>query len=156
MKKLLLMAAVAVFSISGFAQTGEKSVLVKGGYQTEFERFGLGVEGRYGLTDNFRVAPDVIFLIPNNHTTGLYVNANLHYTFPLQDNLTLYPLAGIAMANNRVSFAGESWRDTDFGLNLGAGVDYNLDSNSYVNVEFRYTFIDPDYALFTVGYGIKF
>lgn len=45
MKKLLLVLVLAGLSIGAFSQSGSKSVLVKAGYQTDYERFGLGVEG---------------------------------------------------------------------------------------------------------------
>lgn len=142
--------------MSANAQTGSKSLLLKAGYQTDYERFGLGVEGRYNITDNIRLAPDVTFYFPNNHLTGLDINVNAHYVFNIQDNLSVYPLAGIGMVNNRFSYKGESIGHTDFGFNLGAGVSYDISGNSFVNFDFKYSFQDVDCASFMFGYGIKF
>lgn len=156
MKKLLLIIAFAIFSVSSYAQIGDKQALVKAGYQTKSKRFGIGAEGRYFLTENIRLAPDVIFFFPKNHTTGLDINVNLHYVFPLQDGLSIYPLAGVNMANNRFSYNGFSNSATDFGFNIGGGLDYNLSETNFVNAQFQYTFSDRDCALFTIGYGFKF
>lgn len=156
MKKLLLIVALVAICMGANAQTGEKSLMLKMGYQTDYKRFGLGAEGRYNITDNIRLAPDVLFFFPNNHTTGLDINVNAHYVFDIQDGLSLYPLAGIGVINNRFSHAGHSNGSTDFGFNLGAGASYDLSGNSYVNFDFKYTFQDVDCASFMFGYGFKF
>ncbi|GHV14230.1 hypothetical protein FACS1894179_02520 [Bacteroidia bacterium] len=145
------------------AQTGTKSLLLKAGYQTDYKRFGLGLEGRYNITDNIRLAPDVTFFFPKSNTTGLDINLNAHYVFEVQDGLSIYPLAGIGVINNRVSSVDlgggvktESHGMTDFGFNLGAGASYDLSDNSYANFEFKYTFQDWDCATIMVGYGVRF
>lgn len=156
MKKLLLIVALIVVSMSAYSQTGTKSLMLKAGYQTDYKRFGLGVEGRYNITENIRLAPDVTFFFPNDHLTGLDINVNAHYVFNIQDGLSLYPLAGIGVINNRFSYQGYSNGSTDFGFNLGAGASYDLSDNSYVNFEFKYTFQDWDCASVMVGYGFRF
>ena len=158
MKKLFL-ALFMLVSVATFAQTGSKSVLIKAGYQTEAKRFGLGAEGRYSFTENLRLAPDLTFFFPKNHVTGLDVNVNLHYVLPIQDGLSLYPLAGLNMTNNRFSYQGFSDSSTGFGLNLGFGASYDVASNGYLNAEMKYIFNDSDHkdnAVFMLGYGIRF
>lgn len=154
-RSLLLIALVAIF-MGAQAQIGTKSLMLKAGYQTDYERFGMGLEGRYNVTDNIRIAPDILFFFPNNHLTGLDINVNAHYVFDVQDGFSVYPLAGIGAINNRLSFAGESKGFTDFGFNLGAGASYDVTSNSFLNFEFKYTFQDVDCASIMVGYGVRF
>lgn len=158
MKKVLLgIVLAAVFSLGIQAQTGSKAIMPKLGYQTEAKRFGLGVEGRYFFTDNIRVAPGLTFLFPKNHVTGLDVDINVHYVFPIQSGFSVYPFIGGAMLNNRFSYSGESASFTDFGFNIGAGAQYDVTDNGYVNFEFKYTFVDgTDPAYFMLGYGIRF
>lgn len=57
MKKVLFVFMFALLAIGVQAQQGSKAIMPKLGYQTEFERLGLGVEGRYFLTNNIRIAP---------------------------------------------------------------------------------------------------
>jgi outer membrane protein X len=115
------------------------------------------VEGRYFLTDNIRLAPGLTFLLPKNHITGLDVDVNVHYVFPLQSGFSVYPFIGGAMLNNRISFEGFSDKGTDFGFNIGAGAQYDITDNGYLNLEFKYTFVDgQDPAYIMLGYGIKF
>ncbi|MDR2956296.1 MAG: porin family protein [Prevotella sp.] len=157
MKKLFLIAAIAVFSFGAYAQTGTMEIMPKLGYQTEFKRALLGVEGRYYLDNNIRLAPDVSVLFPNNRITGLDVNLNVHYTIPLGNDFTFYPLVGGAMLNNRWSpKEGDANSWTDFGLSVGAGIQYQLYGYGYLNFEFRYTIIEgKDPAYFMLGYAIR-
>ena len=83
MKKLFLSAMIALASMGMNAQTvkGEGSLLGNIGYQTNYERFGLGVQGRYAIANKLRIAPDVTFFFPKDKVTGLDVNVNFHYVF---------------------------------------------------------------------------
>ncbi len=162
MKKLLLFVAVAIFSLSTFAETGEKSVIINGLYKTEMKQFGVGAGARYGLTDNIRLAPSIAVMFPKDKTVGLDINVNAEYAFDLQNDLSIYPLAGVNMYNWH--YSGEtingvktsSVSGTDFGFNIGCGLDYNLSKTNFLNAQFTYTFNDGDYATFSIGYGIKF
>ncbi|MBF0760780.1 outer membrane beta-barrel protein [Dysgonomonas mossii] len=159
MKKVLFVFMFALLAIGVQAQQGSKAIMPKLGYQTEFERLGLGVEGRYFLTNNIRIAPGLTFLVPNNNITGLDVDINVHYVFPIEgvQGLALYPFVGGAMLNNRISVSGVSASDTSFGINIGAGGQYDITDNGYLNFEFKYTFVEhQDPAYFMLGYGIRF
>lgn len=162
MKKSILIAILAIFSIAAYSQSGSKSVIIKGDYKTEVKQFGIGVGARYGITDNIRIAPDAVFMFPKDKVTGLDINVNAEYVFKLQDGLSVYPLAGINMYNTRYSgqtiegFKIPSNSNTEFGFNIGCGFDYNLSDTNFLNAQFTYTFNDWDYATFAVGYGIRF
>lgn len=158
-----------IMTITGglYAQKGKISALGNLGYQSDYKRFGIGVQGRYGLIDHLRVAPDVTFFFPKDKVTGFDVNINLHYVFDLQqDKLSFYPLAGIGMQNNHYGKQdiiingskekSESYGKTNFAFNLGAGLTYDLDMRSYLNVEGKFMFGDNDCAVFLIGYGYKF
>jgi outer membrane protein X len=156
MKKLIFILILAFLASGARAQIRTESAHLKLGYATERKQFGVGAQVRLGLTDALRIAPDAILFLPKNHTVGLDFNANLEYDIRLQSNVGLYPLIGLSMANTRFSYRGDSYGNTDFGINLGAGVDYDISKSNYLNVEFRYTFNDWDYASLFVGYGFKF
>ncbi len=157
MKKVLLSIILVTLSLGAYAQKGTAVILPKIGYQTEAERFLIGVEGRYSITNNIRLAPGISVLFPNDHVTGLDVDVNVHYLIPIEGGFAFYPLVGGAMLNNRFSHSGVSDSWTDFGLNIGAGVQYDIMSNGYLNFEFKYTIKEhTDPAYFTLGYGIKF
>ena len=83
MKKLLLFIMIIMATAGVNAQTlkGEVSILGNLGYQTNYERFGLEVQGRYVIANNLRLAPDVTLFFPKDKITGLDVNLNFHYVF---------------------------------------------------------------------------
>lgn len=160
---------LTVVSMGAFAQKGSVSGHAKLGYQSDYKRFGVGVEGRYEIVDNIRLAPDVVFFFPKDNTWGADINLNVQYTFTnVVDKLTLYPLAGLNISNNRTSLSGDmkkiakaagvktSYGFTNFGFNLGGGLDYDLTADTYLNFEMKYTFADWDYGQFMFGYGIRF
>lgn len=158
MKKIIFgVILTAVFCLSAHAQIGSRSVMPKFGYQTEYKRLALGVESRYFLTDNVRIAPGLTFLFPKDHVIGLDADINVHYVFPIQEGFSVYPFLGGAMLNNHWSLDGGSRSTTDFGLNIGVGAQYDVAENGYVNIEFKYTSINKaDPAYFMLGYGINF
>lgn len=171
MKKFLLLVMLAVAAICVNAQTrkGEGSILGNLGYQTNYERFALGVQGRYVMANNLRIAPDLTFFFPKDKVTGLDVNLNFHYVFNFSEDgqgFSVYPLVGIGMQNNfrgkqTVEVDGERVerkRDntTKFAFNLGGGISLPLSARSFLNAEVKFMFADEDNVVLLLGYGYKF
>jgi len=167
MKKILFLVAFLSTVAATYAQRGDFSVIGQLGYQTNYERFAIGAQGRYNIADRFRLAPDVTFFFPKEKNTGLDVNLNLHYVFNLNaDRLTFYPLAGFGMQNNfwgkrKIVIDGrevetDSDSKTKLAFNLGAGLTYNLTERSFLNLEGKFMFGDEDSAVFMLGYGWRF
>lgn len=161
-QKLLCVAVLLIFSNGAFAQTSNISLLGKLGYQTDFERFGIELGGRYEVAPQLRIAPAVSFLFPKNHTLGFNVDLNVQYAFSLPNTeLDLYPLMGLNMSNNdfdpdvKVDGQKVGYKWTKWGYNLGFGADYYLTSSDFLNFEFKYTF-GGDFATVMLGYGYKF
>lgn len=165
MKKIILLSMLVCFAFVANAQSkkGEQAILGQIGYQSNYNRVFLGAQYRYVFLDNFRLAPDVAFLFPNKKTTGLDVNVNVHYNYNIDNQISIYPLAGLNMSNNRFSgitilgYKTGAVSSTNWGFNLGGGVTYNLwGSNSFINLEAKYTFRKDDAFYIGAGYGIKF
>jgi len=164
MKKFLFLVAFIATTLGVSAQTtGDFSVLGNIGYQSSYERFTLGVQGRYNLTDNIRLAPDVMFFFPKDKVTGLDVNLNAHYVFRFPgERFSVYPLVGIGMQNN---FYGKdsdanpkdkAYTKTKLAFNLGGGISYNVTERGFLNAEIKFMFGDDDSAVFLLGYGYRF
>lgn len=171
MKKLIIFILVVVATIGVNAQTlkGEGSIMGNLGYQTNYERFGLAVQGRYVIANNLRLAPDVTFFFPKDKVSGLDVNVNFHYVFKFSKDgqgFSVYPLAGIGMQNNfygkqTVTVDGksqelESDNKTKFAFNLGGGISLPLSTRSFLNAEAKFMFADEDNVVIMLGYGYKF
>lgn len=171
MKKLLLCVMVMMAAIGMNAQSmkGEWSILGNLGYQTNYERFAIGAQGRYVIANNLRIAPDLTFFFPKDKVTGLDVNVNFHYVFNFREDgqgFSVYPLAGIGMQNN---FYGKKTVETDgkvteidrsnstkFAFNLGGGITLPISARSYLNAEAKFMFAKDDNVVIMLGYGYRF
>lgn len=171
MKKLILSVLVALAAMGLNAQTmkGEGSIMGNLGYQTNYDRFGLGAQGRYVIADNLRLAPDITFFFPKDKVTGLDVNLNFHYVFNFSKDgqgFSVYPLAGIGMQNN---FYGKQTAEVDgkpvelerdnstkFAFNLGGGITLPLSKHSFLNAEAKFMFAKDDNVVIMLGYGYRF
>ena len=85
-----------------------------------------------------------------------------HYLFPIASNISLYPLAGFTYTNWHLDLgkAGDydvSGSDGKFGVNLGAGMEFDLDKNWSLNFDIKYQLIsDLDQAVFNLGVAYNF
>lgn len=175
MKKIILLA-ISMIALSASAQTSSDfrspqasdfAVVGHVGYQSNFKRFGIDLQGRYNLMRNIRIAPDIAFYFPKDKVTGLDVMLNAHYVFYFpQDRFSVYPLAGFGMQNNfygkqTVVVDGnevktDSDSSTDFAFNLGGGISYQISPQGFLNAEVKFMLGDNDNAAIMLGYGYRF
>ena len=184
MKKLfVLMSFIALGMGSAFAQKGEKAVGVNLGYGTEISNLGIGAKFQYGITDAIRTESAFNYFLKKDGATMWDINVNAHYLFPVADKFNVYPLVGLTYANCKVGgwsyegltakeiqelidagiiedaseMTGSSGSEGRFGVNLGAGVQYDLSSKLAINFEVKYQLIkDFNQAVFGVGIAYKF
>lgn len=166
MKKVTLLFVVlfaVVFGIS--AQKGEKSIGLNLNYGTEIESVGLGARFQYNLTDQLRLAPEFTYFFEKDYLSEWDINLNAHYLFPMQDNLKLYPLAGLLITHWSADFdfnfgwasGSFSGSETKVGVNLGGGIQYDINPVLMVNGEIKYCIVsDFDQAVISAGIAYKF
>jgi len=93
---------------------------------------GLGAKAKFDLNDQFKISPSFVFLASNSENTALgkvsstvfEINGDVHYAFSDNGNVMFYGLGGLNLVVASGKFFGESFSDTDIGLNLGAGGEY--------------------------------
>ncbi len=171
MKKLALLFVSLAFVLGSMAQTrkGDASLMGNLGYQSNYERFGIGLQARYAILNNVRIAPEVNFFFPKDKVTGLDVNVNFHYVFNFKadgQGFQVYPLVGVGMQTNfygkrTVTFQREEYQEsshtqTDFAFSLGGGITLPLSSKCYLNAETKFMMGDKDNLVFMLGYGWYF
>lgn len=123
MKKLFILSALMLFvGFAVSAQRGQVSLGSHLAYNTEEEMTGLGVRFQYNLLDRLRMSPQFTYFIENNHKSALSFDFDLHYSFPVSDNLTFYPIGGFNFTD--VDFANYS--DSGFGFNSGIGMQFSI------------------------------
>jgi outer membrane protein X len=107
-----------------------------------------GIAARYTRAwGEIRLAPELALFFPGGGTV-VDINANVHYLFSLAPKFTLYPLAGFCLRNG--------YSDSAFGLNLGAGGEYELTGNMAGFVELKGIMGDGSSSAFTLGVAYRF
>lgn len=151
MKKLLMTLCVAMIGVGAYAQKNYKAVGADLTYGSAFSNLGIGVKGQYGLTDKIRLEGSFDYFLEKDGVSMWNVNANAHYLFPVAEKVKVYPLAGLTYVNAGLGSEGS------FGVNLGAGVQYDINNQWAANFETKYQLISNLHlAVFSVGVAYKF
>ena len=132
------------FQQGDFAVGGRLTIYPASGLPT----FGIGAKVRYNITNPIRLEGGFTYFLPLTARVGdlresvslWSFSANMHYLFPVAENITLYPLLGFSVVGGaeRISYGSQSARfpiETTFLFNLGGGIDIKLNNHISVNVE---------------------
>lgn len=142
MKKIFLttaMVACALFfgAQNIQAQTQQGQWRLGGGlvFGTEIESLGLQFRGDYAITDQFLIAPDIVYFFPDSDFgidfNWFDINLNANYLFEVSNpDVVPYALAGVNIAIvsfdlNEIMIPGlTDDTETEVGFNIGGGVDF--------------------------------
>ena len=165
MKKLLMIAVVIVAAMSANAQEkGTFAAGLRGGVQImkleiqglgikeTSNRFGIGAFGQYSLTNHWRVDLEGIYHPKKDGVSDFSLGLYFQYLFNVTEDFKIYPLLGYGFSF--IQQEGEK-SDTDSGIQLGLGLQYNLKNNWFVAGEYRYQpgiFGDAHSPMLSVGY----
>ena len=87
------------------------------------------------------------------------LDVNGHYLFPVNDQITVYPLAGLGIQGwkSKIDIMGYKGSETgsDVCLNLGGGIDFKLTDVLFLNGELKYK-IAGDWNRFIISAGITY
>jgi len=183
MKKLLtiLFVTILLFGTSSFfnsaeAQTEEGDIklgvgLAFGsgvGFAGLDNDLGIRVDGYYAVTPEIRAGADFTFYFPKSEgdvdLTVWELNFNGNYIFLDEDGLLVYALAGINITGISIdvpsvdtgfgTFGGSS-SESEFGLNLGGGLEYALDFADLF-AEAKLGNLGGNADQFALGVGLRF
>jgi hypothetical protein len=87
---------------------------------------GINGNGFYAITDEIRAGLGITIFFGDFAPTQ--INIDGHYLFKNEDNLVLYGLAGLSYWRWTFDYIFGTITTTTTGLNLGAGVEYVMDS----------------------------
>ena len=146
MKKILTLICAFVLGMGAVhaqVHQGETAAGVNLVYGSEIESLGIGARFQYGVIDQLRAEVGFNYFFEHNHTTWWDVNVNAHYLLGLwNQQLYFYPLVGLNYTMTKVKTPGVgSDEENHVGLNVGAGVEYELNEHFGVNLEYRHTII---------------
>jgi Opacity protein and related surface antigens len=146
-----LMATGLMAQGKGETAAGGQIVIGSG---DSYTNYGIGVKYQYNVVDRVRLEPSFTYFLKKDYASMWDLTANVHYLFPIQEQITVYPLAGLGILGVNPEF-GDS--DSEFGFNLGGGVDYGLTDKLFLNAELKYKMYDNwDRLNISVGVGYKF
>lgn len=153
MKRLLFVMLLAVISLGAYAQQGQQSVGLNIGYGFDSKNATLGVDYRYNITDQVRLAPSLTYFVKNDGLSSFAIDMNAHYVFRLSDMFGFYPLAGLNLSFWDVA----GYNATRFGANIGLGAELYATDKITVGLEVKYNIIKTfDQALLGVRVGYNF
>jgi outer membrane protein X len=142
-------------------------------YGTEIENLGIDVTGQYFINDNIAIEGSFTYYLPKDFGNGLgndykikwyEINADVNYYFS-EGNVSPYGVGGLNMAFVSVPYVdvndylgggdGVSYKtNSEIGLNLGVGADFDLGSNITPFGQIKYVLGDAD-QLQILG-GVRF
>ncbi len=140
MKRLLglLIFTVAVF-VTQHANAQKLGVFL--GYGTEVEELGIGVNGEFAINDKVAIAPSLIYWFPEDPVSWWEFNANAMYYFTKAGSADFYGLAGINLFSAKVE-GGDN--NSEVGLNIGVGANFNIGKNWEPFTELKFVLGDAD------------
>ena len=172
MRKLFLTAVIALLSIGAFAQEGQAYLGGQLAYPTDIKSLGIGVKGGYGLTDAIRTQATFDYFLKKDNVSCWDLNLDVHYLFPLGDNIKVYPLAGLTYlrcsvdgftqtvstpAGSITVGSNESHSDGNLGVNLGGVFQYDLSEKFALNAEVKFQIIkNSNQGVISAGFLYKF
>ena len=157
MKKIITLVCALVIGV-GFANAqvhqGETAAGINLVYGSEIESMGIGARFQYGVLDQLRAEVGFNYFFEHNHVSWWDVNLNAHWLVGLwNEQLYIYPLAGVNYTMKKIG----SDEENHVGLNLGAGLEYEITDHFGVNFEYRHTIIRKvDQGVFGLGVNYKF
>lgn len=171
MRRLILIAAMALFSATAYAQheKGDKSIGLGAAYGTEISEYGIDVRVAYYFNPRTRTELSANMYSAHEGINSWDLNLNFHYLIPLvKERFFCYPLLGLTYSFWKfvpepieITEEGESKYEYDldnkesrFGTNIGMGVEFAVTPSILINLEGRYQMIS-DFNQFVAVLGIS-
>ncbi|MDD4116569.1 MAG: porin family protein, partial [Massilibacteroides sp.] len=134
MKKGFLLFVFVIVVSTIYAQKGKTSAGFTLGHAFDSENVVAGLDLRYNITDEVRLAPALSHFIKNDGVSAWAVDVNAHYVFQMTDMFGFYPLGGVGLAFWDFGGNGEN----RFGLNVGLGGELYATRDVTVGLEMKY------------------
>jgi opacity protein-like surface antigen len=143
MKKLLYHLPVLILFL-GFVGTSQAQFRLGPtiNFASDNLGFGLGAKADFYIQENISISPAfTIFFAEGDNVTA--IDADAHYYFDVLEDLDFYGLGGLEIASGS--------GNTDLGLNLGAGLDFNIQDNLDTFAEAKFDIGGLDAFIVTLG-----
>ena len=165
MKKVFKIAIVAIAAVtmSVAAQAQQKGDMAAGGSLVigtgdSFTNVGISGKFLYNVTDPIRMEGSLTFFLKKNNVSFWDISVNGHYLFPVADQITVYPLAGLGIFGSKVDMGSwGSYSNSDVCFNIGGGMDFKLTDQLFLNAELKYKIVNHwNRLMISAGITYKF
>ncbi len=152
MKKIVFVLLAGILLTSLSAQSFDVSKLRAGAglwYASDIDNFGLSLNAVYSFTDQWEGAFGYTHIFKQDYVSWNIFDFDAHYIFVTpSDKLKVYALAGISIVSGHFDgsdFGLDDESDSDVGLNIGAGLNYDLNEDLTLSPELRFTLQDDSF-----------
>ena len=153
-KKLL---TLILFTFLAITNSKAQNLRLGGGlsYGTVIKNAGLNFRGDVKFHKQWSIAPHFNWFYNKNNgpisKRWNALNIDGHYYFEVEPTWTIYPVFGINIASVSEKANGITFSNSDVGINLGFGSEYNFDRRLSGFGEIKYVISDADQAVITLG-----
>lgn len=163
MKKITLSLIVFLICL-GFAKSQSVGLML--GYGSKIEQIGIGANAEFELSEKLKIAPGFLYYFTENYEyvkTNLWeLNGNLNYYFIDSNEMGVYGIGGLnythtsVKTDNPFGIGGNGkYSDSSIGLNLGAGLNYNITERLSPYAELKFVISDYDQLVAMIGMKYK-
>ena len=165
MKRITFVAIVLGLTLSlgntAFGQDNAKNRLgfFLAASSGDIDEIGLGGIGEFRIADKVTLSPQLILYFPEDRggydVNYFEINVNANYYFYNTDIFEFYGLGGLNLTRAHWDDDnGNDDSDTELGLNLGGGINFEIGKSFVPFSELRFTI--GDYDQFVISAGLKF
>lgn len=151
MRKMIVLLVLAAITTVGYAQKGQTSGGFTLGYTFDTDNVTAGLDLRYNLTNEVRLAPSLTHYIKHRHWSAWAIDVNAHYVVQVTDMFGFYPLGGVGLTFWDIAGHGEN----RFGLNVGLGGEIYATKEITVGLEMKYNIVE-DFSQALIGMRIGY
>ena len=127
------MAMCLLTAVGMQAQDGKWGIGLTLGYGTKASQAFLGGRLLYDISDQFDVVGSFNHYFKDGELKTWDINADFHWNVIRHDVFEFYPLVGLTLLHQKIGII--DYKDNFFGVNLGAGIMFNLTDHWKVGVE---------------------
>ena len=149
-------AIITLFSLFSFLLKAQDFSLGGGlGYGTQINNVGLNFRGDVKFDHQWSITPHFNYFF--NKTEGVVtnkwnaLNIDGHYFFELDQLWTFYPLFGINFSTVSEKVNDITFSNSNVGINLGIGLEYNFDRRLSGFGEIKYVLSEADQLVISLG-----
>ncbi|SNT07185.1 hypothetical protein SAMN05421640_2259 [Ekhidna lutea] len=138
MKKIIFLSFI-IIALS-FSTNAQSRAGVGLAYGSEIENAGIGFNGEFAASSDINIAPSLIFYFKKNNVSWWEINGNINYIFS-ENSATIYGIAGLNLTGIKVEGIDTN---TELGLNLGIGANFDAGGSAIPFAEAKYVLGDFD------------